>query len=93
MGEFRLFICSSCGYDTEKMAVGKACKYEGMEMVLYSCSNCKSLGSAWQGGERPLMCAHCYHDEVDIILPEITVIDCPKCETTGRIETLEGEWE
>ena len=75
------------------MAVGKAGKYKAMEMVLYSCPNCKSLGSAWLGGERPLMCASCYHDEVDIISPDLTVIDCPKCETPGKLETQGGEWE
>ncbi len=93
MGVYRQFICISCKYDSALMAVGKASKCKGMEMVLYSCPNCKSLGSAWRGGESPLMCASCYHDEVDVISPESTGIDCPKCETPGRIVTPEGEWE
>lgn len=93
LGKFRQFICSSCGYDTELMAVGRASKFQGMEMVLYSCSNCHSLGSAWQGGERPLMCAYCYHEEVDVLDPEISNIECPRCEMPGRVERPEGEWE
>ncbi|HEC25838.1 MAG TPA: hypothetical protein ENI67_00285 [Gammaproteobacteria bacterium] len=93
LGKFRQFICSSCGYDTELMAVGQASKFQGMEMVLYSCSNCHSLGSAWQGGERPLMCAYCYHEEVDVLDPEISNIECPRCEMPGRVERPEGEWE
>jgi len=75
------------------MAVGKASKFQGMEMVLYLCPNCKSLGSAWQGGERPLMCTYCYHEEVDVLDPEISNIECPKCETPGKVARPEGEWE
>ena len=92
MGEFVDFLCRFCGYRESDIPLGRGRK-SSAELKLFSCPNCKSVGSTWVEAEGEVLCGLCYHPDIRLMSPVPAVVDCPRCGEPARVRVKEGRWE
>lgn len=91
MGYFIGYQCHFCGYSDPQIALGFG-KDPDMEMKLYHCDNCKSVGSAWHRKGEAIRCTYCYHPGIELLDSATKVFSCPKCGEPALFYPVEGKW-
>ena len=92
MGSIVDFECRVCGYQSEDIAIGQG-KDPKLRLQLFSCAQCKSIGSNWVSKDQALRCSFCYHNVVEEISEQDITCTCPKCGETGVLQHKDQTWE
>lgn len=92
MGWFVDFKCSYCRYEEIGLGVGRG-QHPFPFLALFSCANCKSIGSTWVDENKVPRCGACYHEGVTLLADDVRRVDCPKCGEPAIITRGEGVWE
>lgn len=91
MGTFVDFKCGYCKYEENHIGVGHGSN-PSPRLALFRCPSCKTVGSTWVYPDRDPVCAHCYHEDIEILDAGARTVTCPKCGEPGHFTDADGEW-